>query len=289
MTSPRSSVGAYPFVTIEDVGPTRFQSYGPWINVVGAEVAPGYGEHAALAHPGYSDYARRSAWQRTRALIHSAASDARHADASPDWGVPWTPMAYVWDLHVDGSTEITPAPSREAGLSDMRDRISEGDFVAVALFDKTSVHWPRTPVSWHLSDDPSYEGVIAQQVARYAPHVSGAGYPWGYEIVGAPAYDFTQAPNWPEIRSLIQGAINSVVASDKIADLIAAHVLQYLVQQGFFDGRQIHPTADFLRSTDWAKIKGAIRRAVPQIVYHDEALIDAFARLLVQYGRHGVA
>jgi hypothetical protein len=271
---PRSAVGAYPFATIQDVGPPRFQSYGPWINVVGADV---------------SDVARRAAWPRTRALIHSAASEARHADATFDWGVPWTPTAYVWSLHADGTTEVVPAPSRDAALDDMRDRVSDGYSIALALFDKTSAHWPRTPVSWHLSDDPSYEGVIAQQVAKHAPHISGAGYPWGYEIVGAPAYDFTQAPNWPEIRSLIQGAINAVVSSDKIADLIAAHVLQYLVQQGFFDGRQIHPTADFLRSTDWAKIKGVIRRAVPQIVYHDEALIDAFARLLVQYGRHGVA
>jgi hypothetical protein len=173
VTSPRSSVGAYPFVTIEDVGPPRFQSYGPWINVVGAEVAPGYGEHA-LVHPAYSDaarysdVARRGAWARTRALIHSAAIDTRRSDSTIDWAVPWTPTAYVWSLRVDGSTEVAPGPSYDAALAYMRGRVADGYCVAVALFDKTSVHWPRTPVSWHLSDDPSFDGVIAQQIAKVA-------------------------------------------------------------------------------------------------------------------------
>jgi hypothetical protein len=199
----------YPFVTIEDVGLPRFAPYGPWTNVVGAEVAPAYGEHPALAHPAYSDAARRAAWPQTRALIHSAASEASLADASTDWGVPWLPVAYIWGLRVDGTTEVTPAPSRDGALGDMRDRIGEGDFVALALFDKTSPHWPRSPVNWHKSEDPAYEGVIAQQIAKHGLHgsalrvpVAGVGVggdPWQSIIGGDPWHSIVGGDPWHSI------------------------------------------------------------------------------------------
>jgi hypothetical protein len=306
-------------------------------------------------------------------LIHSAIDEVQGEDALRHrWGASWTSVAYVWGLKMDGSTEVTPASSHENGLADVRDRIQSGEFAALALFDKTSPHWPN-PVTWNKSDDPAAAQAIAMRIAIQGDVV---GYPWGYEIVGGEPWesivggpwvdivggepwvdivggggmekggylnmpdssfdtpfdfnpsmhvgvgqhpstwvktpggggydsryvtpgpvtkstsaprDITLSPQWSAIRGLIQGAINSVVESDEIADMIAAHVLRYLAQQGLFAGGQMRPIADFLRSGDWSKIKGVIRRAVPQIVYGNEALVDAIARVFVQHARSRVS
>jgi hypothetical protein len=290
---PPGSVGAYPFATIEDVGPPRFQSYGPWINVVGADV---------------SDAARRAAWPRTHALIQSAIHNTLSADQEQMTSLP--AGAYVWTLAPDG---LMPFATYAEALAYVREAIAETP-AAAALFDKANPHWPY-PVGWYKSDDPSYEAAISSQIARSAPLTRANQVAFAAEVsrarqlaghsphVGATAAeearapqalhapvqrDFTLSPQWSEIRSLIQGAITSVVESDAIANAIGAHVIQYLTQQGLFAGGQLRP-ADFLRSSDWAKIKGAIRRAVPQIVYRDEALVDAFARLFLQHARSRVS
>jgi hypothetical protein len=134
------------------------------------------------------------------ALIHSAIHDVRSADAHGDMGagIPWTPSAYVWGLRMDGTIEITPAPSSYAGLADVRDRINEGDFAALALFDKTSPHWPN-PVTWHKSDDGASQSVIAQHLSAPAPAQVSGGFPWGYEIVGGEPWQSIVGGPWQTI------------------------------------------------------------------------------------------
>jgi len=192
------SVGAYPWSSIQDVGGPRFLQHGPWIDIVGAETAkmahalPYVVDPAGEAHKAalvINDATRRSAWPRTKALIQSAIREVRDADAT------YPSAAYVWSLdapgpslssHVElfGTTEVVPFTSHELALDFLRDRISEGGHVALALFDRASRHWP-SPVNWTKSDDPAHEAVIAQQIARFAPaRTAGVGsYPW-HTIVG---------------------------------------------------------------------------------------------------------
>lgn len=178
-------VGAWPWYTIQDVGPPRFVQHGPWINIVGAEAGDG---------------TRRRTWQ-TMALIKSATREVLDAQRAYPGA-----RAYVWSLEapspslrpgvvLEPITEIVPFSSYDQAHAYMRDR-RYTDYVALALFDTTSPRWPN-PVTWTKSDSPVYETAVAQQVAKYAPasrtagEVVGGGpwhsivgsYPW-YTIVG---------------------------------------------------------------------------------------------------------
>lgn len=138
-----------PWISGEGVG----HSVGaPWVDMVGAT----------------DDVARRHAWPKTKALIHSAISDVVPYGPDPD-------KAYVWVLISDelsspglhGRAQIMPFDSPEQALVEMRAWIQDGRTVAAALFDKTSPHWPN-PVGWHKSDDPMHEPLIAEQIALSA-------------------------------------------------------------------------------------------------------------------------
>ena len=150
-------VGAWPWYSIEDFGPPAFAQRGPWIDVIGA--AP-------------------HSWPRTRALIMSAIHEVM-----PEAQTTHLP-AFVWSLESNGLTEVLPFAAYAQALDYMRYR-NQTDHVALAVFDRSSAHWP-SPVNWTKSTDPSHEGVIAQQIARYTtpPHTAGIGaWPW-QQIVG---------------------------------------------------------------------------------------------------------
>jgi len=151
-------VGTYPWVSIQDLGPPRFMPYGPWLNIIG------------------DDAARRHAWPTVRALIRSAIDEV-HASMH-DHPAP----AFVWCLESHGGTQIVPLESYDQAIAYARDRNRSGDCAAVASFDRSSPHWPN-PVSWYKSDDPSYEGVIAEQLARHGGTTVSGG-PW-VDMIGA--------------------------------------------------------------------------------------------------------
>lgn len=149
------SVGAYPWYDIYEPGPMILRN-GPALDFVGAD----------------TDAARRRAWPRTKALIQSAIHEtALQSHLSPE-------HVFVWSLESTGDTQVVPFSSYDQALDYMRDRIHT-DHVALALFDQTSPHWPN-PVNWTKNDDPAYEAVIADQIARH-----GAGPGRGMESVSA--------------------------------------------------------------------------------------------------------
>ena len=158
-------VGAYPWYDIYEPGPMilrngpalDFVGAEPWVDIVGAD----------------GDAARRQEWPRTKALIQLAKIEVI-VKASPGapWGAPWA-QAFVWRLDPNGRTESLPFATYDEALDFMRDAIHQ-DHVALAVFDKTSPHWPN-PVNWTKNDDPAYEDVIAQQAAKIAPQGTGRG------------------------------------------------------------------------------------------------------------------
>ena len=179
------NVGAYPWMSIQDVGPPRFVQRGPWIDIVGTEPwVDIVGTEPWVDIVGAdAEAARRRAWYRTRALIQSAIREVTDSDRR-GWDVPWGVAAYVWSLNPDGTTSINPLWAPDAALAFLQEVAYTRQPVALALFDKTSPHWPN-PVSWTKNPDPAFEGVIAQQVARHGgPRTAGVGaLPW-FTIVG---------------------------------------------------------------------------------------------------------
>jgi hypothetical protein len=161
---------------------------GPWGDVVGCddEMNPGYSVGGPwLDVVGRADYRAPRGWPQTKALIQSAIREVTEAAAS------MPASAYVWSLdppsaspspHVtlEGTTFVESFPSAQEALEYMRQRIHT-PHVALALFDRTSAHWPN-PVNWTKSNDPAHESIIAQQAAKYAPtHAAGdlvGAYPW---------------------------------------------------------------------------------------------------------------
>lgn len=154
---------------------------GPWVDVVGAQV---------------DDRARIRSWPQTKALIHSAIKEVKDAAAQ----MP-AATAYVWSLDppsssapsytpsstvtLEGTTSIMSFTSAADALDYMRERI-QTPHVALALFDRSSPHWPN-PTNWTKSNDPAYEPVIAQQAAKYAPTRAAGDYvgAWGTSIGSA--------------------------------------------------------------------------------------------------------
>lgn len=181
---PAGALGGYFYRKWQEGHPGKFLPWisgemvgaAPWVDIVGAE-AP--------------DVARRQAWAQTKALIKSAVREVLDAQNM------YPAQAYVWSLEAPGpspsarvelygTTQIVPFASSDQALAHLRDRIHT-EHVALALFDRSSPHWPN-PVNWTKSHDPAHESVIAQQVAKYAP-AQAAGefvgaWPW-HSIVGA--------------------------------------------------------------------------------------------------------
>ena len=187
-----SSVGAYPWMSIHDTAPLPFAQRGPWLDIVGGgpwvdivgggpwvDIVGG-GPWVDIVGGGpwvdivgaSTAVTRRRAWYKTRALIQSAIREVGASDRR-GWNVPWSVTAYVWSLNPDGTTSIHPLWATDAALAFLQEVAYAQQPVALALFDKTSTHWPN-PISWTKSDDPAYAGVIAQQVARHAaPRTAG--------------------------------------------------------------------------------------------------------------------
>lgn len=168
---------------------------GPWLDVVGCDSGADYvvgGPWLDIVSGQDGDRARRRAWPQTKALIQSAIREVTDIASS------MPANAYVWSLdppgtspspHVilEGTTYIEAFPSAAEALEYMRQRI-QTPHVALALFDRTSSHWPN-PISWTKSNNPEHGPVIAQQAAKYAPpraagDVVGA-YPWHTTIGSA--------------------------------------------------------------------------------------------------------
>lgn len=125
------------------------------------------------------EHARRTSWPQTRLLIHSAIAEvSESASRAPA-------AAYVWSLdppgpspypgvELTGTTIVVPFSSHGQALDYLRERI-QTPHVALALFDRRSPHWPN-PVNWSRSNDPAYEPLIAQQIARSQPTARASGY-----------------------------------------------------------------------------------------------------------------
>jgi hypothetical protein len=162
-----ASVGAAPWLDM--VGPASVGA-APWLDMVGpASVGVSYGSSPYEQPRYHPDVARRRSWPQTQALIQSAIREVQDANAQAP------SQAYVWSLdppgpssmpgvEMTGTTMIVPFSSHAQALDYMRERI-QTPHVALALFD-TSMRWPN-PTNWTKSDEPAYEPLIAQQVARY--------------------------------------------------------------------------------------------------------------------------
>ena len=159
-----TDVGAYPWYSIQDYGQPAFARRGPWIDIIGAD----------------PDVERRRAWPQTRRLIELAKGEVvsadRHHGAS----------AYVWSLGLDGLVSIIPAPSHDDGLAVLREIAYQSQPAALALFDRTSHHWPN-PVSWQKGTGDEYAGAIAQYLTQHSPGQAAVGaLPWQNIVGGGP-------------------------------------------------------------------------------------------------------
>lgn len=158
-------VGAYPWMSIHDVGPSPFVPRGPWLDIVGG------GPWVDVVG------VDRAVLRQRKRLIQSAIQDLRAVVAAPWWADAY---AFLWYLDPSGVTQVIPYASYGDALEAARGSYG---LVATAVFDRSSSHWPN-PVAWHLNDDPSYAGVIAQQASYAPPRTAGVGsLPW-YTIVG---------------------------------------------------------------------------------------------------------
>jgi hypothetical protein len=168
------SVGAYPWMSIHDVGPSPFVPRGPWLDIVGG------GPWVDIVGGGpWVDIVGATVPRQRKRLIHSAIHEVRAADQLSA-AAPWDIGAYLWYLDPSGVTQVVPYASYGDALAAARGSYG---LVATAVFDRSSAHWPN-PVAWHLNDDPAYAGVIAQQASYAPPRMAGVGsLPW-YTIVG---------------------------------------------------------------------------------------------------------
>jgi len=164
---------------------------GPWLDMIGQDYS-GYDDGGyAVGGPwldmvgpwvGADDESRR-AWPQTKALIQSAIDDvtreaASHPAAAYVWVLtpsdvaPYGGRALGSVVTLEGTTNIVPFTSPGLALDYLRE-VAQTRPVALAMFDRTSSHWPN-PVSWRKSDDPEHGSVIAQHVASRSPaHTSG--------------------------------------------------------------------------------------------------------------------
>ena len=123
----------------------------------------------------------------TRALIQSAIEDvavAEDPNFSPISGYGF--KHWYWVLYP--STEepfsaVGATSSHNEALAEMRKLRHELRPLALAVFDKTSPHWPN-PVAWTKTDDPTYDQAIARRLAKPAKSRStGFGMPSEYGLV----------------------------------------------------------------------------------------------------------
>jgi len=191
--APPSPPSAHPATTSGDY------TGGPWLDMAGPQVGGSFlnMEGPAVGGPwrdmiappqvgaqyGITDAERKRAWPLERALIQSAIDELRSHAAS------YPAEAYVWKLDSSGTppyagsgygavvtiepqTMIAQFPTRDQALDYMRSVLMTRP-IALALFDRTSPHWPN-PAAWHKGDDPGQEAQIAQFVeSRGGARVSG--------------------------------------------------------------------------------------------------------------------
>jgi hypothetical protein len=243
-----AAVGAAPWHSIEDVGGPQFLQRGPWVDIVGATAD--------------TDFARRRAWPRTRALIQSATREVLDRDRTTEphleTAYPVDPYgqaltAYVWSLDAYGVTHAVPFASYGEALAHYRD-LAQGELAALAVFDKMSPHWPN-PVGWHKSDNPVHEGAIAQQIARHTPHaahVSGeavGAWPW-HEIVGASPWYTVVGADLDVLRRQAKAAAEEWMRVKKSEGKRHARVLGVLLLPGVREPRFMAFSSDDL-AFDW--------------------------------------
>lgn len=204
---------------------------GPWVDVVGQDYDADYlvgGPWVDVVGARGDSRAPRT-WPQTKALIQSAIREVREASES------MPANAYVWSLEpaspspdsritLTGTTYIESFPSAAEALEYMRQRI-QTPHVALALFDRTSPHWPN-PTNWTKSTDPAHESVIAQQAAKYAgPRTAGdlvGAYPWQTTIGTAIDDVRTRAKSLASKRA---GSVIGVIhtAKDNLWHALAFH------------------------------------------------------------------
>ena len=179
--------------------PDGYSIGGPWLDIVGSQG---------------DDRVRARAWPQTKALIQSAIKEVTETAPS----LPGT--AYVWSLDppsaspsyspsrrivLEGTTGILSFGSTAEAIDYMRERI-QTPHVALALFERTSQHWPN-PTSWTKSDDPAYEPVIAAQAAKATPTRSAGDY------VGAYPWQTTIGSAVDDVRTRAQSIANKRAGS----------------------------------------------------------------------------
>lgn len=142
-------------------------------------------------------------WQQSKALIQSAIQDVMDhqpgARLDPNLhvvGGTRTKQAnlYVWSLEAppenmrgnitfDPMTFLVPFDTMDQALAHLREA-SQARPLAIALFDRSSSHWPN-PIRWSTGTDPGVDGMIAQYLgSRGGAPVVGTGGP-RVEIIGA--------------------------------------------------------------------------------------------------------
>jgi hypothetical protein len=161
-----------PWVDVDDMAASQPYVGGPWLDVMGPQVG---GPWVDVMGAEVDVRERRRAWAQTSALIESAKRDVLDAQSRAP------AVAWVWSFDVPDpfsgrATELLPFPSVAQAEAYMYDRRLQTPSIAMALFDSRATrHWPN-PVRWHKSDDPSYEPLIAQRVAEYAPTRTAGDY-----------------------------------------------------------------------------------------------------------------
>lgn len=184
-----------------DIGCEEAGGYtiGTWVDLVGAEAEatprspwqrerpPTPREHRARSRDhrsyGAEDRERMRVYPQTKALIQSAIAEAKEfAAASPSPAFVWSldpPMGQgqAPGLVIEGTSGVMGFDSVAQALDYMRERI-QSPHVALALFDRTSPHWPN-PINWTKSNDPADEPTIAQQIARHSTTTTAGAYAIG--------------------------------------------------------------------------------------------------------------
>ena len=161
-----------PWVDVDDMFGNQPYVGGPWLDVMGPQVG---GPWVDLMGAEMDVREQRRAWAQTHALIESAKRDVIAAQSRAP------AVAWVWSFDAPDTlsgrtTEVIPFSSVTQAEAYMYDRRFQTPSIALALFDtRAARHWPN-PVRWHKSDDPSYESLIAQRVAEYAPTRTAGDY-----------------------------------------------------------------------------------------------------------------
>ena len=149
----------------QDYGGDGYAVGGPWFDIVGAEAD--------------ADAARRRSWPQTRALIQAATDEVKRYEAS------YPAEAFVWELAAPSpspgrnvilspTTKVSMFSSQPDALDYLR-TAAQSRPVALAMFERSSRHWPN-PTAWRKSDDPGSEEAVAMHLASVSPTQTSGTY-----------------------------------------------------------------------------------------------------------------